>query len=521
MLKKIAFLILCCLHVCANDLTWGVPIRLSTLGVDASDPQIGMDASGNIVAAWIENGVVMSNTKPFGGLWGIFATPVSDMGATSLELVVDPAGNATAIWNQSGVIQTRSLPLGGVWGTTISLSTPGSSSPQIAVDSSGNLAAIWVNNAVIQAATQEFGMSWSSSTDLSFSSPPSDSPQIAIGNNQTIVAVWHSTSNGIDAIFATSTTLGTSWPGGSSVISDTETPIASVNPKVTVNSVGIPMVAWYGFEQSGPTFSNVTVQVVFGNLDTTWNLPTTLSAPGIRDPNQLGISIAYNSLDLACILWTNSYDPSTFSLEGTVHVNDNWLPIIKFDEGDIYLHAQNALVSPTDYAYGAFMSYDPISTLPIIKAFKANTNNTEVNFGNILAVSIGPSAYPQIDGTLLATGHTVGAVWQNYDGLNLIVQASVATGVALPIPTALSITQNVNNFGVFSEYYNTLSWTSSMPDSSSRWAIFRNGVFLLYLPVTSTTFIDHNVIEGAPVTYSVALQSQDGDMSSIATASFP
>jgi hypothetical protein len=162
-----------------------------------------------------------------------------------------------------------------------------------------------------------------------------------------------------------------------------------------------------------------------------------------------------------------------------------------------------------------------MSTLPIIKAFKANTNNTEVNYGNILAVSTGPSAYPRIDGTLLASGHAVAAVWQNYDGSNLIVEASIAQGVALPTPTSLTITQNVNDFGVFSEYYNTFSWTSSTPDSSSRWVIFRNGVFLLHLPVSTTTFIDHNVIQSAPVTYSVALQSEDGDMSPIATASYP
>lgn len=520
-MKKIAFLILCCLHVCANDLTWGSPVTLSTLGVDSLNPRVGMDESGNIVAAWVENGVVMANTQSFGGSWAMSATPVSSMGASSLQLVVDPAGNATAIWNQSGVIQTSTLPLGGMWTTPVDLSSTGSSAPQIDVDSSGNLAAIWVCNDVIQAATQEFGMSWSSSTDLSFASPPSDSPQIAIGGNQTIVAVWHSTSSGVDAIFATSTMLGTSWPGGSSVISDTSTPVSSVRPKVDVNSLGIPMVAWYGFEQSGPVFSNVRVQVALGNLDTTWNLPTDLSAPGIRDPSQLMLSIADNGLNLFFALWTNSYDSSSFSLEGSVFVGDTWLPTIQFDTGDIYLRSQHALVSETDYAYGAFVSYDPMSTLPIIKAFKANTDNTEVNFGNILAVSTGPSNSPRIDGTLLPTGHTAAAVWQNYNGSNLIIQASVATGVALPQPTGLSVTQNVNNFGVFSEYYNTFSWTSSMPDSSSRWVIFRNGVFLLHLPVATTTFIDHNVIQNAAVTYSVALQSQDGDMSPIASASFP
>jgi hypothetical protein len=519
MMKKMIFLVFSCLHVCANDLTWGTPEQLSTMSVDASDPRVGMDASGNLVAVWIENGVVLSKTQLFGDSWSTPALTASGSGVSEVELIVDASGNATAIWNLSGVIQAASLPFGAMmWGTPVSLSSSGSSSPQIAVDSSGNLAAIWISNDIIQTADQPFGMSWSSSSDISFTSNPSDSPQIVISNNQTMVAVWHSTFNGVDGIFSSTTTLGSAWPTFPSLISDPT--FSSKNPQIAINSQDMPLALWYRFDLSGANYSNVIVQAVFGNTDTTWNTPMDLSSPGIRDPNQLVIQVAFNSLDVPFTSWTNSYDPSSFDLEGTGFVNGAWLPTIHFDTADVYLHDQNALVS-TNYAYGAFMSYDPVSTFPIIRAFKANTANTEVNFGNILAVSGGKSAYPRIDGRLMATGHTVGAVWQNYDGTNLIVQASIAQGVALPEPTSPTITQNVNDFGVFSEYYNTFSWTSSTPDSSSRWVIFRNGVFLIHLPVSSSSFIDHNVIQNAPVTYGVALQSQDGDMSPIASASFP
>ena len=88
-MKKIALLALYCSHLCANDLTWSTPQVLSTIGENAVDPRIAMDPQGNLVAAWIENDVVMSNTQLYRGSWNDFPRQVSDVGATSLELAVD------------------------------------------------------------------------------------------------------------------------------------------------------------------------------------------------------------------------------------------------------------------------------------------------------------------------------------------------------------------------------------------------------------------------------------------------
>ncbi|HEV7735988.1 MAG TPA: hypothetical protein VGO47_01265, partial [Chlamydiales bacterium] len=141
MMKKMALLAIYCSHLCANDLTWSSPQQLSAFGETAADPRIGMDTQGNLVAAWIENDVVMSNTQSYKGSWNDFSKQVSDVGATSLELVVDQAGNATAIWNQYGVIQSSTLPFSGNWSYPQGLSTnagdtpPGevASSPEISV----------------------------------------------------------------------------------------------------------------------------------------------------------------------------------------------------------------------------------------------------------------------------------------------------------------------------------------------------------------------------------------------------
>lgn len=526
MIKKITLLAICCTHLCANNLTWELPQVLSTMGQNATDARIGIDAGGNLVAAWIENNVVMATTHPFHGSWLTPTFHLSNVGATSLELVVDLAGNATAIWNQQGVIQSAYLPFNGVWSLPVNLSQTGgntpkiASAPQIAVDSYGNLSAIWVLNGIIQVAKKPLHMSWTNPTNISLNSPPSDSPQIAMGNNLAVVAVWHSTLNGKDVIYSSSTTPNGSWPGSPTLIS-TKTN-SSVQPQVAVNSQGLPVAAWYSYDKSGNTYSNVRVQTAFGTSNNQWKPPTDLSASGMRNPQDLVLGVAFNQKDMPCVLWTNSYNVSTFDLEGSVFCGGNWTPTTKIVHSNLYLYDQNFLVSPFSYAYAAYTANDPSSSAPVIRAFKANTLNMEPNFGDILTISKGGSnLFPRIEGTSVNLAHTVGAIWLNNDGVNTMVQAAVGQGSAIPAPLSLSVTQGSNYFGEISEYFNTLSWTSATPDSSSNWVIFRNGTWLQTLPITELKFIDHNTVQNQPVTYGVALQTQDGDMSPISMISFP
>jgi hypothetical protein len=495
------------------------------MGHNATDARIGIDAGGNLVAAWIENNVVITTTHPFQGSWHTPTFHLSNAGASSLELVVDLAGNATAIWNQQGVIQSATLPFNGVWTLPAKISTnvlPSqiASSPQIAVDSSGNLSAIWQVNGVIQVATKRPNMPWSSPTKISLNAPPSDSPQITIGSNQTIVAVWHSTLNGVDVIYSSSTKLGVNWPGSPVLISSKTTP--SVQPQVAVNSQGIPVAVWYSYASSGNTYSNVRVQSAFGLGNNKWNPPTDLSDPGIRNPADLTLGVAFNQKDMPCVLWTNAYKQSTFDLEGSVFCGGSWTPTTKIVHSNLYLYDQNFQISPFSYAYAAYTANDPSSSAPIIRAFKANTLNMEPNFGDILTISkSGSNLSPRIDGTSVNLAHAVGAIWLNYNGSHTMVEAAVGQGIAIPAPTNLSVTQGSNNFGQMSEFFNTLSWTSSKPDSSSNWVIFRNGAWLQTLPITQLQFIDHNTVQNQPVTYGVALQTKDGDMSPISMISFP
>src|SRR3972149_4405240 len=55
--------------ICAAE-QWPVPPdNISTPGVNASDQHIAIDANGNVIAVWIENGYVKSRSKPISGSW--------------------------------------------------------------------------------------------------------------------------------------------------------------------------------------------------------------------------------------------------------------------------------------------------------------------------------------------------------------------------------------------------------------------------------------------------------------------
>lgn len=517
MIKKIPLLVVYLTYLWGDPLVWETPQVLSTLSVPASDPRIGMNASGNLVAAWIENGAVMAKTRIFQNSWNNSAVQVSDVGANSLELVVDSTGNATAIWVQNDVIQAATLTIGGTWETPITLSSSGSSSPQIAVDSAGNLAAIWICNGVIQTVIKQFNNVWSSPISISNPSFLADSPKIAIGGNESIVAVWRSTLDDIDAIYSSSTTLSQGWPAGVSLISTPNVP--SVQPQIALNSEGSPLAVWFRYNLSGTNYSNVYVQTAFGNSDTTWNAPTDLSSPGVMNPNNLTLHVAYNALDMAFVLWTNCYDFISFDLQGSVYDTKNWIPVITFVGNNIYLYDQYFSISLLGYAYLAFMQYE--NSTSVIQTLKANTYNVTPTYGSMQTISTtGANGYPRIIGSLIGETNYAAAVWLNDNGSNPVVQASTGQTPILSPPTSLAVTQNANDLGLFTEYYNTLSWQGNPPEAAN-WTIFRNGVWVASVPVATFQWIDQNAVQNQPCVYGVALQEVDGDYSQIATVSFP
>ncbi len=205
-IKKILFVFLTLLSVSqlqCNDINWSFPPTiLSSMSQNASDPHLSMDANGNVVAVWVENGVVKSSTHPIGMGWSS-AVNISANGASSPRVVSDPSGNATAIWIENGVAKAATKPFNSSWSASTSLSSTGASAPDLAVDSSGDVVAVWARGNNVESSTKLFGANWQNRVTLT--STAASIPKVAIGGsgaNQRVVAVWQGTSGATNVVYS-------------------------------------------------------------------------------------------------------------------------------------------------------------------------------------------------------------------------------------------------------------------------------------------------------------------------------
>src|SRR3989304_9047800 len=74
------------------------PDNISTPGQNATDPQVAIDINGNVIAVWIENGVVKARSAVSNASWSPTIDTLSNSGASSPKITIDDNGTATAIW---------------------------------------------------------------------------------------------------------------------------------------------------------------------------------------------------------------------------------------------------------------------------------------------------------------------------------------------------------------------------------------------------------------------------------------
>src|ERR1044072_5101119 len=97
----------------AANMHWtSPPEMLSTSNQNASTPQMATAANGNLVAVWVENGVVKASINTGQSSWSS-AVSISGASSSSPCVVSDPSGNVIAIWNEGGTIKASSHPSGG------------------------------------------------------------------------------------------------------------------------------------------------------------------------------------------------------------------------------------------------------------------------------------------------------------------------------------------------------------------------------------------------------------------------
>jgi hypothetical protein len=102
-----------------------------------------------------------------------------------------------------------------------------------------------------------------------------------------------------------------------------------------------------------------------------------------------------------------------------------------------------------------------------------------------------------------------------------LVLGSVGTKTVMAPPSGLSVAQSSNNFGVFTEYYNTVNWTASTDPNVVGYLVYRNGVFIGEVAADVLSMVDDNRVQSGPVVYGVAALDDQQSHSRIITVSYP
>ena len=524
MKKILSLLSLCaCLQLTGNEIqNWSSPPEvISTSGVDASDPHTAIDGSGNAVAVWVENNEIISKNKPVAGDWGS-SSLISGSGASSPRVVADSAGNATAVWVENGVIKTAAQPFGSAWGTASALSTTGSSSPQIAIDSAGNTVAVWVTSGVVQSATKLFGGSWSATPDV-LSASASAAPQVCISDDHTVVAIWHTlngTSNLYNVDIATKTSLSGTWSVASTISNPS---LNSVYPQIAIDSTGNTFAIWYRYNLAGNSYSDVVLQGAMLIDGSPWSTPVDISNPGMMNPAELSSKLKCNPM-AAIALWTNSYDGSSFSVEtsSTDHSQTWQAPMTLLNT--LYSFGISMNINSEGDVFGLYMNYDKPSTSILIDTIETHLGGfLDGTWTNPLNISTGTiNAFPHIAPVLVGgTNNYASALWAGYNGTNTVILSSFGTGTVINPPSNVAVVQTVNNFHVFNEYVNTVTWTASSDPNLIGYGIYRNAVYLTFIPAGTLQFVDDNQLQNGPVTYSVSAIDTTGTESALVSVSLP
>jgi len=503
-----------------SNINWSSPpTTLSGIGVNASNPQVAINSSGVAVAVWIENNLIRSSFKN-GSSWGV-ATTISSINASSPGVVIDSSGNATAIWVESGVVKSASKTLFGSWGASTVLSSSGASSPTICVDSAGDVVAAWARSNNIETSTKLFGLAWGTRTTITAST--ASNPVIAAGGTGTgtrIMIVWQGVSSGINVIQASTKTISGPW-SAALIISDATRQASQPYPAVDQN--GNASAIWYAYDLAGNSYANVAVKsATRSNSTGTWSPISTLSSSGVRNPSTLTARIAYDSIGNTIALWNISFDDETFNIESAVKpVNGTWGAPVDIIANNLYAYSAQLAVTTFGDTLSLYQFYNGNSLQ--IQTIESDINGFVNNSWSVpITISQGTdNAFPQIAASLSSNTINTAGVWLNFNGTNTQVVAATGSKTLVLPPTGLHVAQSSHNFGVFNEFYNTLTWTASTDPNVVGYLIFRNGIFLEQVGAGVTSIIDDNRANSGSVTYGVSAIDAENAQSTLVTVSFP
>ena len=204
-------------------------IEINNTG-DAFNPQIAVNAAGNTVAVWQQDGDagpgvredIWANHYTAQG-WGTAVLIEGAAGnAINPQVAMDANGNALAVWQQAGAtgdsIWSNRYTAGAGWGTPVMIQANSefAQSVQIAMDANGNALAAWVQINTgyrIWANRYTNGAGWGTAAliETNTTADRAEAPDIAFDASGNAMAVWAQSNATVASIWANRYIAGTGW----------------------------------------------------------------------------------------------------------------------------------------------------------------------------------------------------------------------------------------------------------------------------------------------------------------------
>jgi len=255
---------------------WDAPVEIDNVSNWANSPQIAMDANGNAIAVWEQQGGagvgnIYANRYTPGIGWGAAELIEHAIGeAGNPQIAVDAAGNAMAVWRQfmTSAFRIRaaryvydSVTGTGVWEAPEEIETTLSTDArdaQIAVDAGGNAIAVWSQ---VDATTSDYAIwansydpahGWYGASQISAAGTPNRDPRIAFDAAGNAMLVWRQFNGTRNVIMASRLTVG----AGASVVTPVDDALmgTSSEPRIAVDPIGNAIAVW---NQYDGTLTNV------------------------------------------------------------------------------------------------------------------------------------------------------------------------------------------------------------------------------------------------------------------------
>jgi len=488
------------------------------------------------------NGMVFTSNLPNGGSWTT-ATQISTMGnnADAPKIAIDSNDVISAVWVETDATPNTVInyaSYNGSWSSVVALSSStGASSPSLSVDgtgnaSNGNIAVAWVKNASLSSSVIEVAMktsvaSWpgSPTPNMSVSVAYSDHPVIATGNGYTTV-VWHAnpTQAQDQILAATASSIVGSF---STAVNITGTDNGEIEngthfnyPKVTVDSIGNSAAIWVHYNLAGYDGTNYNTAYVNVYYQCTsllanagsWKNPSIFSELGQGiNPRSLGGQIVSGFNGTVMAVMASSIIGNLYNIDsyirtvGQTSMNTSEFISYNISSNQVGIATALALNQYTDVLVSYTYNDGTNIVIQVSETDMCGNNPNSYSAPSTISTASTDNSNPTIAMSITSGTINTVAVWVSYDSVNsvTIIQAATGSRSIIAPPTGLSVSQSSTTS--FTRFDNTITWTSSTDPNATNTNLYRNGIFVISLPLWDTGYVDTNVQQSGitTTTYSV------------------